>query len=104
MSLFDQQTQLAIMIDKNEYHLSFHYINSLKKVSPHLALFEAGFILKFVDKKKRRIRQKTKQNKTKNNKTNQGFVCKGIQKLKSISSTSMGNFALTYKIPTSHVL
>ena len=32
--------------------------------------------------------------------TNSGFVHKGIKKLKSIGSTSIGNFALTNKIPT----
>ena len=34
------------------------------------------------------------------NGTNSGFVCKGIWMQKNLGSTSIGNFALTYKIST----
>ena len=34
------------------------------------------------------------------NGTNSSFVCKGIRMQKSLGSTSIGNFALTYKIST----
>ena len=34
------------------------------------------------------------------NGTNSGFVCKGIRMPKKLGSTSIGNFAVTYKIST----
>ena len=34
------------------------------------------------------------------NGTNSGFVCKGIRMQKNLGSTSIGNFALRYKIST----